>query len=66
MDVGDINMIEGEGVPKICTECAHSYWEEMCYGEDAFCGKYNLLCVSAIKECELISLNKCNDCPRYS
>ncbi len=27
-------MITGGGVPKICVECTHSYWEDMCYGED--------------------------------
>jgi hypothetical protein len=58
-------MITGGGVPKICVECTQSYWEDMCYGEDAFCGKYNMLCIEALKECDLISLNKCEDCPRY-
>jgi hypothetical protein len=56
--------LRGEGVPKVCSHCDESYWEEMCYGEDAFCGKYKMLCVGALKECELISINKCCDCSR--
>lgn len=56
--------LRGEGFPKICGHCDESYWEEMTYGEDAFCGKYDMLCEKAIKECELIGINKCSNCPR--
>jgi hypothetical protein len=59
-------MIEGEGVPKICAGCIHSHWED--WGMDyelPLCGKYDELCSDALKKCDLISLNKCEDCPRY-
>jgi len=56
--------IHGDVVPKICSECRESYWEEMCYGEGAFCGKYDKLCSDALKECDLICINKCSNCPR--
>ena len=48
--------IRGWGVPKVCANCNESYWEEMTYGEDAYCGKYNMLCTSALAECELICI----------
>ena len=56
--------ISGDDVPKICADCPDSYWEEMMYGEDAYCGKYNKLCMDALKQCEKISLSKCSECMR--
>lgn len=51
-------------VPKICADCDDSYWEEMCLGEAAFCGRYSKTCDDAIKECDRIMIMKCEDCPR--
>lgn len=49
-------MIAGDDVPPICSKCRNSYWEEMTYGEDAYCGKYDMICERALRNCELISL----------
>lgn len=56
--------ISGDDVPKLCADCQHSYWEEMMYGDGAYCGKYNKLCDDALKECDRIMFFKCSDCPR--
>jgi len=40
--------------PRVCGDCRESYWEEMMYGEDAYCAKYKALCTSAIRDCDLI------------
>lgn len=48
--------LSGEGFPKVCGDCENSYWEESYSGEDAYCGKYEKFCDSAIRECELICL----------
>lgn len=53
-------MINGDDVPKVCADCKNSYWEEMCYGEDAFCGEYNAPCVKALSECKYIC-RRCED-----
>jgi hypothetical protein len=57
--------INGDGVPKTCAKCPDSYWEEMMYGEDAYCGKYNKLCTDALKQCDEICCFKCSECPRH-
>ena len=57
--------LSGDGVPKICAICPESYWEEMTYDECAFCGKYIKSCDDALKECDIIIMIKCQDCPRH-
>lgn len=52
-------VVFGEGAPKICEVCPNSYWEETCSGyEEAYCGKYEMFCDSALKSCEMIVLKQ--------
>jgi len=40
-----------EDISPFCKRCGSSYYEEMTYGEDAYCSEHDCLCSFGIAEC---------------